>query len=537
MGAPLVANSRWLYGPIPDLLLGCGLLYLAIAAAFALAGDGYFRGLPAVLPAVLIAATSAPHYGATLLRVYENSRDRRAYFLFGGVATGGLLLLFGAALFNRYVGSVLATIYLTWSGWHYMGQNYGIAAMFLRRRGADLDGTSRRLLRGSFVLSYLIVFLDMHAAQAPLADPSLEIRLVPLALPRAFTAGIMPAVTVAYLASTVAWIVRLGPRSGGLSGLAPVLAIAGVQAFWWSIPFGLHHFGIDLGVVPLAWDLRPEFFAWIACAHAIQYLWVSSYFAKSSGNWRGQGRYYAGALMAGSAVWALPPLVFAPGVGEFDWNFALLLGAVVNIHHFILDGVIWRLRHSKIADVLILGQRDLAANGSAPGWSSRLVWGVAALAVVVVLHGLAERYVVTPWALRTGRYETVLRSLDRQAWHGTNTLVERFRVGQGFEKQGRFADAIAQYEICFGIEKRVEPIRRLILLYREVGDAEGFVRSCDRLFGFEGVTRPMESPVVASGGSPVPRDFQRACIRTAQQVRPGRMVGQSAAPTGERLYR
>ena len=80
------------------------------------------------------------------MRVYEHRADRRAYFLFSVVATILLLIVAGVALFRPWLGSVLATVYLSWSSWHYTGQNYGIAVMFLRRRGVDLDRTSQRML-------------------------------------------------------------------------------------------------------------------------------------------------------------------------------------------------------------------------------------------------------------------------------------------------------------------------------------------------------------------------------------------------------
>ena len=38
MAAATHAQDRWLIGPLPDLLLGCGGLYLAVFVAFSVAG-------------------------------------------------------------------------------------------------------------------------------------------------------------------------------------------------------------------------------------------------------------------------------------------------------------------------------------------------------------------------------------------------------------------------------------------------------------------------------------------------------------------
>ena len=70
--APPVSTA-WLRGPSSDLLLGCGLGYAGIFALLALVGAQVESVLPvSVIPLVLL-FLSIPHYGATLLRVYEKA--------------------------------------------------------------------------------------------------------------------------------------------------------------------------------------------------------------------------------------------------------------------------------------------------------------------------------------------------------------------------------------------------------------------------------------------------------------------------------
>ena len=64
------------------------------------------------------------------------------------------------------VGSLLFTLYITWSPWHYAGQNFGISVMLLRRRGVDVTPTLKRWLYTSFISSYALVALVMHRASA-----------------------------------------------------------------------------------------------------------------------------------------------------------------------------------------------------------------------------------------------------------------------------------------------------------------------------------------------------------------------------------
>ena len=79
--------GRWLFGPVPDLLLGCGLLYVAVFAVYAVGGaEVRTSEVPYLFP-LLVLVFSTPHYGATLLRVYEERSSRRAYTLFAVHAT------------------------------------------------------------------------------------------------------------------------------------------------------------------------------------------------------------------------------------------------------------------------------------------------------------------------------------------------------------------------------------------------------------------------------------------------------------------
>ena len=151
-----------------DLLFGCGLLYALIFVCLGAVGLGVMQGIPlGLLPMVTIFA-SAPHYGATLLRVYEHRDNRHKYAFFAVGITALLGAGFVLSLFEYVLGSILVTVYFKWNSWHYAGQNYGLAVMFLRRRGIEFTPEARRLLYASFILSsaLAIVALNGEAGEA-----------------------------------------------------------------------------------------------------------------------------------------------------------------------------------------------------------------------------------------------------------------------------------------------------------------------------------------------------------------------------------
>ena len=134
----------WLFGAWPDLLFGCGLLYALVFCLFLASGAQIRSAQPSLLFPLGILLLGVPHYGATLLRVYQQQRERQAFVLFSLWATLAIAAFFVASLHRAALASFWLTLYLSWSPWHYTGQNYGLAVMFLRRSGVVLDPLTKR---------------------------------------------------------------------------------------------------------------------------------------------------------------------------------------------------------------------------------------------------------------------------------------------------------------------------------------------------------------------------------------------------------
>ena len=151
-----------MFGPLPDLLVGCGLISLAVLGAYLFAGVPLNQAEPLGFMAILMLVISQPHYGGTLVRIYDSSQTIQQYRVFSIYLSSLILLWFVSSLFVPVLGVWLVTLYLTWSPWHYSGQNYGLTVMFLRRRGIELDSTTRRLLYASFILSFGVTLVVNH---------------------------------------------------------------------------------------------------------------------------------------------------------------------------------------------------------------------------------------------------------------------------------------------------------------------------------------------------------------------------------------
>src|SRR5580765_4144625 len=161
-------QSAWVYNPWLDLIVGCGawsaplllLAYTTMASSTRAWSLAFY---------VLALFFNYPHYMATIYRAYHRAEDFHKYRIFTVHTTALVVLtLILSHSWPRLLPWIF-TIYLTWSPWHYSGQNYGLFMMFARRAGAQPSQWERRALYGAFIVSYLILFLGFHSGA--LSDP------------------------------------------------------------------------------------------------------------------------------------------------------------------------------------------------------------------------------------------------------------------------------------------------------------------------------------------------------------------------------
>ena len=453
MSAPSKATSRWLFGAAPDLLLGCGLGYAAVFAALCVFGPQVRTEIGLGTIAFLTLVVGAPHYGATLLRVYSRRQDRRAYTIFAVYATALLAGAFAAATRSAWIGSLLLTVYLTWSPWHYTGQNYGLAVMFLRRRGVALERGLKRCLYASFALSYAATAIAMHTRQASAAyAPSLYqgYHMLAVGIPGGVSDVAIPLLGVAYLA-TIGVTAILLLRRASARDLAPAALLVLTQALWFSIPVAARTWGVLQHVEPLSSEHSTYYFFWAALGHSVQYVWVASYYARAAPGYGGFGRYLWRALLAGAAVWTVPGVLFAPGfLGRipFDAGLGALVASVVNLHHFVLDGAIWKLRDGRIARVLIRSEAiapDTAQEVPRRTWIGPALELVGALSLVVMLVAQYEQEFGLRRAWERGDASRLRTAGEHLRWIGRESATVDFELGQLLASQGNPRGALVAY--------------------------------------------------------------------------------------------
>lgn len=389
---PAAGRSFWIDRPWLDLLVGCGgwsvpllLVSYTLVERDVPLWSAVFYGLALVC--------NYPHYMATIYRAYGRD-DRGAHRLYTHWLTGALVALGVAAHAWFPLVPWLFTAYVMWSPWHYTGQNFGVLMMFLRRAGVDVSAEERQRLHLAFVASFVMLMAAFNTGLS--ADPLVLSLGLPPVSARIMEAG----AGLTFLAGGIAAFAPIWRRAP-FGAIAAPLTLYTTQALWFVVPVALSW------TASLSAPQTRYSSGMLAVMHSAQYLWITRYFAKKDaesgapGTWR-PWAYWATLIVGGMALY-LP----VPWIASYGWHLdyttsVLVVAAIVNLHHFMIDGVVWKLRNPRVGRVLVGETRgpatgaDAAAATAAPArrrfaWA----WRAAAAVALVALAALDQwRYVL-----------------------------------------------------------------------------------------------------------------------------------------------
>ncbi|MBC8187175.1 MAG: hypothetical protein H8E78_03065, partial [Proteobacteria bacterium] len=391
MVVPAVESPRgpWLLGSVPDLLFGCGIAWMLVFALRSVAGAQVASWVSA---APLLILFSIPHYGATLIQAYESPEIRRKHVVISVYTSIFLSVAFAACLYSTLLGSVVLTIYLSWSPWHYSGQNYGIFLTLLGRRNIRPDERLKKWIHGSFVFSFVLTFLSLHgaaAAYAPVTYAGTVYQLLSIDVPYAIATVVVTIASAGYVLCLAQTFLGL-KRHGSLLSMWPCFLILALQAMWFAVPVVIRQLGDQYGLTDSTGLYSAYGFQWIAAAHAVQYLWFCTYYTIRSTGERSILTYLGKCYLGGAAIWILPGVLFGPsllGRISFDSGLALMVAAFVNLHHFVLDGAIWKLKDSGVSRVLFRAEASNEMTTPAEEDSTsrrRFRWGLAVFGGIAI---------------------------------------------------------------------------------------------------------------------------------------------------------
>lgn len=342
--APVVTLGRTFVHPVFDLFVIGGLLTLPIAlfATLAAGSTAAFIGLAS--PVIFLLCNQA-HFAASTVRLYTKPHSfEELPFLTMGFPLVTFAVVAGFVALAGQIGHHFQALYLTWSPYHYAAQTFGLATMYSYRSGCHLDRREWWVLRAVCLLP----FLQSLLAGAPLghglgwlvpygtlAATETRFHIMQSTLTSlnwmSFGAPLALFAWIAYRSRASTFGTHGGERPG-LPLLAVVLMLS--NATWW--------------VLLSYWDAV----VWGAILHGLQYLGIMAIFhsedqVRRPGNRHGRGYHVLVLLVACAALgyglfqcW--PRAYMLAGYGKVESMFMVI--AAINVHHFIVDAYIWRIR-------------------------------------------------------------------------------------------------------------------------------------------------------------------------------------------------
>ncbi len=305
-------------------------------------------------PFVFLVANMA-HFAASTVRLYSKRGSIQALpFLtmaFPLVCLGVILI---CLTWPMTAGKQLQSLYLTWSPYHYAAQAYGLAVMYAYRSGCMLTKSDKRLL---FWLAMIPFFRMTLCVSGKVMGAYVGVQWVAsesmFDLLQPWQGMLDQVLLVAACAAPVILLVKTWSSSSGPLPLISLLMLI-TNSVWF--------FALD----PM------NAFVWATIFHSIQYLGIVIIFhvrdkMSEPDNRRGVLYhvlwFYGACVLLGYGLFSCMPLAFAFtgfGVDESAW----VMVAAINLHHFIVDGYIWRLKKTDSNRKIVDAGEPAAASSS-----------------------------------------------------------------------------------------------------------------------------------------------------------------------------
>lgn len=317
-------------------------------------------GIPTPGPSLSIALAwivNWPHFSASSYRLYRS----RANVLQYPMTSLAIPLLVGCAVVGSFLspqtaGAALIKLYMLWSPYHFSGQSMGLSLLYARRNGATLGPWERGALSTFYNATWFALVLRRESATDP--DMLGDILFPSLGIP----SRLADAADVILAISGMVLLAVAIRRRLPFMVLLPALT----QLVWF-----------QGGARLLTYNFLVPFF------HSLQYLLIvwAMQLSERKGETGASGsaafigretlKWMAINIAGGAALfWLLPRLGTLAG-RPLQVSLPIFFAAV-QIHHFFVDGVIWKLRNPAVRSPLLVDLDDLrgrvpaAARGAAP---------------------------------------------------------------------------------------------------------------------------------------------------------------------------
>jgi len=314
------------FHPIIDYLVIGGLLSFPLM----MLGDAFPQVLPQQMETALgiFLIVNGAHFAASTVRLYTKAGVAKANPIASIYAPLVCIALLVWALYSKVVTEQITAVYLTWSPYHYAAQTFGLASIYTYRSGCKLLLTEKRYLWWISMLPFVAALLTTPTAGvywfAPASFTNSQL------FGQSTLLLLVKIVNMAMLILPLVLFLSIRKRGANFPLIA--LVLLGTNAAWW-----------------LYLDYKQAWW-WAALFHSLQYLFIVLKFhidENFSAVTQREKRTFAAVKFYVISLFGAFLLFFAiPEVlAKFGFELVtayLMVAYLVNIHHFFVDGFIWK---------------------------------------------------------------------------------------------------------------------------------------------------------------------------------------------------
>jgi hypothetical protein len=353
------ANSYgWILHPAIDLMMCCGgLVWLLFAFHNFLVLPLHNEKLTALMSLLVIIATHAlseTHTSATLFRAYATTETRKRYSLYTKWAALACAALALAGLFIKGFTPVMAKVYMLWVVQHFTAQTYGLCLLYCYKNNYKLGDRDKLVLSGLLNLTAAYAIIRQLTYKEWNGNGFLA-QTIPFwgPLPEWICTASMYSVVLAAAAFVAITAIKFAKERQILPLPAAFMLLTGVSIFV-----------VGRDIAGVLWLYVPAFFhgaqyVVVTCAHHLKEKGLPEGTAPSE-MWRllssPTALKYLGSLLGAAVIIyiGVPRLLQDCGF-DYTLTFATIFCAV-NLHHFLTDQAIWKLRDPKLRKALACGR-------------------------------------------------------------------------------------------------------------------------------------------------------------------------------------
>ena len=301
--------------------------------------------------AALLVAVNWPHFSATVYRLYHSRANVRQYPLTAiaipFVLLGGVWASFAEP---DAVAPYFVKLYLIWSPYHFSGQTLGITLLYARRANVRFSKAERFAIAAFIYGTFLLPTIAFETGRTGsdyygVVYPALGLPVWTRQVAEVWLAG---------CAVALVFIVLRWKRDGKALPPAIILLPALTQFVWFVLGSRLRAFN---EFVPMFHSLQYLFIAW--ALQLKEKLDVESitpsrrYVAWETVRWLLLN------IVGGMLLFETLPLLFEMTGYPTAFVTGIIFSAV-QVHHFFVDGVIWKLKSPTVSSPLMVNLSELA---------------------------------------------------------------------------------------------------------------------------------------------------------------------------------